>query len=379
VKTTQRWRSGALVALGVVGCATGTADRRSGAGTVHIDSARVAAVAAETDTLRTHFGVPGASVVIVSGDSVILSRGFGFRDAGARLPVTSSTRFVIGSCTKPFTALAAAISADRGLLSLDDSPRRFLPYFHLRDPVADGQVALRDLLSHRTGVPDDLGGGWFEKYGTRENLIKAAMARPAIGGFRRAFNYNNYMFLAAGEAVAVANHDTYENVIQRGIFDPLGMRSSGMSLSEMEASPDFALGYEGDPARAAIRPTGLYYNVAIAPAANINSTADDMGKWIRMLVSRGTVGGRQIVSERALTELLTPAVTTASGGRYALGWFVESWHGLTLYSHPGGVSGYGTRCEFLPEQRLGWAVLTNVDNQRLPKGIRESVFEHLLK
>lgn len=94
---------------------------------------------------------------------------------------------------------------------------------------------------------------------------------------------------------------------------------------------------------------------------------------------RATVYGRQIVSERALHELLTPAITTASGGRSALGWFVESWHGLTLYSDPGGVKGYGTRCEFLPDQRLGWVVLTNVDDQRLPKGIRESIFEHLLK
>ena len=381
VKTTRRRLPAALVMLGVIACNSGTGDRRAEPIGVHIDSARVAAIVAEADTLRRHFGVPGASLVIVSGDSVILSRGFGFRDVAARLPVTSRTRFVIGSCTKPFTALAAAIGVDRGLLSLDDSPRRFLPYFHLRDPVADGQVAMRDLLSHRTGVPDDLGGGWFEKYGTRENLIKAAMARPATGAFRRAFNYNNYMFLAAGEAVAAANHDTYENVIQREIFDPLGMRSSGMSLSEMEASPDFALGYEGesDSARTAVKPTGLYYNVAIAPAANINSTADDMGRWIRMLVSRGMVDGRRIVSERALNELLTPAVTTASGGRYALGWFVESWHGLTLYSHPGGVKGYGTRCEFLPEQRLGWVVLTNVDDQRLPKGIREAVFEHVLK
>jgi CubicO group peptidase (beta-lactamase class C family) len=369
------------VTLGIVGCKTGTGDRPAESSGVHVDSARLAAVVAEADTLRRRFGVPGASVVIVSGDSVVLSRGFGYRDAAARLPVTPSTRFVIGSCTKPFTALAAAIGVDRGLLSLEDSPRRFLPYFHLRDPAADGQVAMRDLLSHRTGVPDDLDSGWFEKYGTRENLIRAAMARPANGGFRRAFNYNNYMFVAAGEAVAAANHDTYENVIQRGIFDPLGMGSSGMSLVEMEASPDFALGYDGagDSARTAVKPTALYYNVAIAPAANINSTADDMGKWIRMLVSRGSVDGRRIVSERSLGELLVPAVTTASGGRYALGWFVESWHGMTLYSHPGGVKGYGTRCEFLPEQRLGWVVLANVDDQRLPKAIRESVFDHLLK
>jgi CubicO group peptidase (beta-lactamase class C family) len=164
--------------------------------------------------------------------------------------------------------------------------------------MADAQVTFRDLLSHRTGVPDDLGGGWFERYGTRENLIRAAMARPAVGPFRRVFNYNN-MFLAVGEAVAAANHLTYEEVIQRDLLDPLGMRESGMTLGAMEASNDFALGYE-DSARTAVKPTRLYYNVAIAPAANINSTASDMGQWLRMLTSGGLIGGKRIVSDSGL-------------------------------------------------------------------------------
>jgi CubicO group peptidase (beta-lactamase class C family) len=366
-----------FVAIVASACASEAGTDARNATAAHVDSARLAAIAREADTLRRHFGVPGASLVIVADGRVVLSQGFGFRDVAARVPVTPQTRFVIGSCTKPFTALAAAISADQGLLALDDSPHRFLPYFHLRDPVADGQVTLRDLLSHRTGVPDDLGGGWFERYGTRENLIKAAMDRPAVGGFRASFNYNNYMFLAAGEALANANHATYEDVVRRDILEPLGMRSSGLSLADMESSGDFALGYE-DSARTVVRPTRLFYNVAIAPAANINSTADDMGQWLRMLVSGGSVDGRPIVSEKSLRELLAPAVKTA-GGHYALGWFVESWHGLTLYSHPGGVQGYGTRCEFLPDQRLGWVVLTNVDDQGLPKAIRESIYSHLFQ
>lgn len=334
-------------------------------------------VARETDSLRQHFGVPGAAVVIAVDDSVVMSRGFGLRNVKAQLPVTPETRFAIGSCTKPFTALAAAINADRGTLSLDDSPRRFLPWFHLKEAEADSNVTLRDLLSHRTGVPDDIGGGWYERYRTREGLIRAAMARAPHGRFRRAFNYNNYMFLAAGEAIAAANHLTYEQVIQRDVFDPLAMRTSGLSLGEMEWSGDFAYGYE-DSGRRVVPPTSLFYNIAMAPAANINSTADDMGRWIRMLVGHGTTNGRRILSEAAFNDILTPLVST-SGGSYALGWFVERWHGMRLYSHPGGVAGYGSRCEFLPDHRIGWVVLTNVDDQALPKAIRESIFTHLFQ
>src|SRR4029079_13819370 len=117
---------------------------------------------------------------------------------------------------------------------------------------------------------------------------------------------------------------------------------------------------------------------AIAPAGAINSNAEDMGQWLRMLTGGGVFGGQRIVSAAGFPEMLTPAVRNA-GGQYALGWFVESWHGLRLYSHPGGVSGYGTRCEFLPDQQLGWVVLTNVDDQVLPKAVRESIFVRLLQ
>lgn len=361
------------IMIGALGC--GAAPEQSIVRVV--DSARIEAIAREADSLRKHFGVAGAALVIVVGDSVVLSRGFGLRNVQAHLPVTSQTRFAIGSCTKPFTALAAAINADRKILSLDDSPRRFLPWFHLRDAETDSNVTLRDLLSHRTGVPDDLGGGWFERYRIRENLIRAAMDRQPQGRFRQAFNYNNYMFLAAGEAVAAANHLTYEQVVQRDLFDPLGMKTSGLSLEAMEASGDFAYGYE-DSSRTVVPPTRLQYLVAIAPAGNINSTADDMGRWLRLLVNHGTVSGRRILSEAGYDDMLVPLVKTA-GGSYALGWFVESWHGMRRYSHAGGVTGYGTLCEFLPDQRVGWVVLTNVDDQALPKAIRESIFSHLFR
>src|SRR6185503_19128682 len=222
---------------------------------------------------------------------------------------------LIGSCTKPFTSLATIIAADDGLLSLDDSPRRFLPYHHLRDPVADAQVTLRDLLSHRTGVPDDLGGGWYERYGTTERLIQVAMRSQPSGPFRQVFHYNNYLYSAAGEAVAAARHTTYDSVITRTIFEPLGMRNSGLSLEAVEASNDFSYGYE-DSARTRVRPTRLVYLTGIEPAGNISSNAEDMARWARMLVGGGVLDGRRIVSDSGFRAMLTPAVRTSSGGQY---------------------------------------------------------------
>jgi CubicO group peptidase (beta-lactamase class C family) len=136
-------------------------------------ASRVAAVEKAFDEARAAAGVPGASLVVVRGGQVIILKGSGMRDAAKGLPVTPDTLFAIGSCTKAFTAMLAVMSQDDGKLSLDASPKKFLPYFSLRDKEADAQVTLRDLLSHRTGLAGtDI--AWYTGVLNREEVIRAA-------------------------------------------------------------------------------------------------------------------------------------------------------------------------------------------------------------
>lgn len=337
---------------------------------------RIAAIGKAIETERRRLAVPGAAVVIVRNDRAIVLKGFGLRNVETGLPVTPQTLFSIGSCTKPFTALALAISADRGLLSLDDSPKKFLPWFTLRDPAADAGVTLRDLLSHRTGVPDDLPAGWFERYPTHELLIRAAMRSKSDGEFRGRFHYNNYMYLAAGEAMAAADHATYEAVMASRVLGPLGMRNSNLSLGAFRAAADFSFGYRDGVSPKRIPMDELAFLAGIAPAGGLNSNAEDMAQWLRLMLGGGMLDGRRLLSDKGYHELLTPLVEMA-GGQYGLGLFMEEWHGHRVYFHPGGVRGFGTRCEFVPDLGLGWVVLTNVDDQQLPQAIREIIYAYL--
>ena len=339
----------------------------------------VAALASEIEAKRVELGIPGAAVAVVSADRILMHQGFGLRDVARSLPVTSNTLFALGSCTKPFTALATAISQDAGVLSLDDHPRRFLPYFALRDSAANARVTFRDLLSHRTGVPIDDRAGWSERYPTRERLIRMAMNTAPTRPFRRAFQYNNFMYVAAGEAMAAAHHAPYAEVLRRTVFEPVGMTHSTTSLGTVKASPDVSLGYSGRAgvmSREPIEPQRLSWLDGIEAAGAIWSNADDMSRWLRMLVGGGVLDGRRILSDSGFRQLLTPAVRTG-GSQYGLGWFIEDWHGVTLYTHAGGVSGFGARCEFAPALGLGWAVLTNVDDGTLPAAVREMVYARL--
>jgi CubicO group peptidase (beta-lactamase class C family) len=180
----------------------------------------LAAIEKEIDQKRQELGIPGLSLVIVKDDKVIYMKGLGVKDFERKLPVTPDTLFAIGSASKAFTAMLALMSADEGKLSLEDSPKKFLPYFKLRDPDADAKITIRDLLAHRSGLNrTDL--AMVTGQLNREELIQvAAMAKPTAK-LGEKFQYQNVMYTAAGEAVARSQNSTWDKLIDLRIFKPL--------------------------------------------------------------------------------------------------------------------------------------------------------------
>src|SRR5260221_9913335 len=162
--------------------------------------------------------LPGLAFAIVEDDRVIYSSVLGLRDVEHNLPVTPDTLFPIGSCTKAFTSMAVALGQDRGLLTLDDHPRKFLPYFRMADPEADANVTLRDLLSHRTGLKANADLAAEPGVLSREEYVQAATSAKPTAKFRTTFQYSNAMYSAAGEIVGRANRSTWERVIDTEIF-----------------------------------------------------------------------------------------------------------------------------------------------------------------
>jgi CubicO group peptidase (beta-lactamase class C family) len=341
-------------------------------------AARVAAIEKAFDEKRKEAGVPGASLVVVVGDHVIVLKGSGVRDAAKNLPVTPDTLFAIGSCTKAFTAMAAVISQDDGKLSLDDSPKRYLPYFHLRDPEADAQATLRDLLSHRTG----LGGtdiAWFTGVLSREEVIRVAGRAKPTAKLREKFQYQNVMYSAAGETVAHAQGTTWENLVASRILKPLGMTKTLLTVREMQSTPDYSLGYVYDAkAKQAYQvPTRDLTN--IAPAGAINSSAREMAEWLKFLVAGGVApNGKRLVSEKGFAEILTPQIKMNETTSYALGWGTTTVAGHKIYVHNGGIDGFGAQVAFLPAEKIGFAVLANVEDTPLLSAMTRAVVSNLL-
>jgi CubicO group peptidase (beta-lactamase class C family) len=190
-----------------------------------VDQAALDALISEA---MKHWQVPGSAVVVVRGDEVVYLKGFGVKGVNTKQPVTPDTIFAIGSTTKAFVTAAIAILADEGKMSWDDAVRKHLPYFRLSDPLANENVTMRDIVTHRTGlIRHDL--LWYGSPWGREEIIRRVGFVPLSYGFRTTFQYQNIMFLTAGQAVGAASGGSWEEFTQKRIFDPLGMKSANFS------------------------------------------------------------------------------------------------------------------------------------------------------
>src|SRR5262245_17445321 len=300
------------------------AQQQTAATTATDYSAPLAAIEKSLEEKRKEFGIPGMSLVIVKDDKVIYLKGLGVKDYEKNIPVTPDTRFAIGSASKAFTAMLAVMSADEGKLSLEDSPKKFLPYFTLRDAEAAAKITLRDLLSHRSGLNrTDL--AMVTGALNREELIKVAgMAKPTAK-LGEKFQYQNIMFTAAGEAVAKAQNSTWDDLIAKKIFKPLGMKNSDTSSEAMQKARDFSFGYDYNPSTKVTRRLPQRSIVAAAPAGAIDSSARDMAQWVRLMLGNGVFDGRRLVSEKGFDELLKKQINIAGNVNYGLGWFLREW------------------------------------------------------
>ena len=340
-------------------------------------TAPLAAIEKALDDRRKELGIPGIALVIVKDDQIIYLKGLGYKDLDKKLPVSPDTRFAIGSASKAFTAMLAAMSADEGKLSLDDSPKKFLPYFTLRDQDAAAKITMRDLLAHRSGLNrTDL--AMVTGVLNREELIKVAgMAKPTAK-LGEKFQYQNVMYAAAGEAVAKAENSTWDKLIANRIFKPLGMKNSDTAAAAMQKAKDYSFGYDYNPSTKETRHLPQREIPAAAPAGAINSSARDMAQWVRLMLANGTINGRRLVSEKNFDELVRKQINIGGSVDYGLGWFLRQWNGHKVVEHGGNIDGFNSQVALMPDQKLGFVLLTNVTASPLGTFAMNTIWKNLV-
>ncbi len=328
------------------------------------------------------WNVPGAAVAIVGPAGPVLLEGFGVanRDTGA--PVTPDTRFAIGSITKGFTATLLATFVDEGLLAWDRPVAEVLPDFRMADPVATETLTLRDLLTHRSGLPrHDM--TWYRSGQTRDALYAGLRYLPPTAGLRDRAQYQNLMVMVAGRMAEQAGGRRWEDLLKERLLVPLGMGATGFWTQATGSSPQFASGYaerDGELVR-----TPFLDLTGIAPAASLASTARDLAAWLAFQLDRGRAGEIRLVSPGQWNELHRAQVVAEplpfpefTNDAYGLGWRVTSYRGRPAYGHDGMVDGYSAVVMVVPGNGFGIAVLANRDNSMLPLALALEAADRLL-
>jgi CubicO group peptidase (beta-lactamase class C family) len=332
------------------------------------------------------WSVPGAAVVIVRDDKVTHLAGYGVRETGKKALVTPDTLFPLGSCGKAFTTAAMAGLVDDKKLHWDDRVRKHLDWFRLSDPLADGDVRLRDLACHRTGVASH-DAQWYRAPWKPEETARRACKLPLAKPFRTVLQYQSALFTACGLAAAKADGRPWPEMIRKRLLAPLQMKDTTLDTASTLERKDVAVGHDldGDPRRMA------RYVMEADPAGSIHSTARDLAKWLRFHLSGGLAEGKRVISTEALSETHSPQIVIRLSAlqrelfpdtvqmSYGLGWVIYDHRGVRLVTHGGAIDGFRTQILLAPERKLGIAVLSNLHQTPMNLALAHTLLDEVLK
>jgi CubicO group peptidase (beta-lactamase class C family) len=178
---------------------------------------RFVGIEAEINKILKDNHAAGVAVAVVEKNKVIFAKGFGYRDVENKLPVTANTQFAIGSCTKAFTASVLGILQKEKSIDFDKPVTTYLPDLKFYTSDLTNHITLRDMMSHRTGLPrHDL--SWYIAPDTRDNLVKRIQYMEPSAELRQTWQYNNFMYLLQGVVGEKLTGKSWEENVASKIF-----------------------------------------------------------------------------------------------------------------------------------------------------------------
>lgn len=365
----------ALAATGtnVVGAADIRADTQAGA---HADTQ------ADVERVIKLFDVPGIAIAVVKDGKVVEARGFGVRKLGEAAPVDGQTLFEIAANSKAFTAAMLAMLVDEGKLAWDDPVTKHLPEFQMYDPYVTREMTIRDLLANRSGLGEGAGDllWWPASTFSSDEIIHALRYLAPATSFRSAYQYEYLPYIVAGKIIARVSGEAWGDALRERVLAPLGMIHTTTSLAGNAGVIDQSAPHSKvDGKLAVVKPQPM---ANAAGAVGISSSAEDMAKWMTLLLDGGKLAtpdadGRQrrLFSAAQSREMWTPqtpirvgepkpqlAATRANFAAYGLGFDLRDYQGVTLASHRGWQFGFYSTVVLAPSAKLGIAILTNAES-----------------
>ncbi|CAG2244548.1 unnamed protein product [Mytilus edulis] len=307
----------------------------------------------------------GLTLSVVRSDKVLFVGGYGFVNIKKKTPVTGDTLFQVASLSKAFASvLLTKLIEEKTNYTLDTKLKKIIPGKKIfYDSLRSDYVTLRDLLSHKLGIPKH-NEMRFDTELTRKNLVARLKYLKPEGVFRSSYMYNSLMYGVVTHLAEIIGEDTWENLVTMHIFEPLEMKTSTFASTADLENILLAKGYVeyyGELHPVEYNFTRQY--AEICGSGCVLSTANDMSKWTRFFLNGGRLqDGTRLISEQAFIDITTPVNTipytythkyfskpdipvTNIQSNYALGY--------RMVVHTGSTWGYRAMISWYPEADIG--------------------------
>jgi CubicO group peptidase (beta-lactamase class C family) len=286
------------------------------------------------------------TVIVARDNEILFNKGFGSANLEWDIPNSPATKFRLGSVTKQFTAASILLLEEMGKLKIDDPIKKYLP----DAPEAWDKITIFNLLTHTSGIPNFTSFPEYQKEQltahTPKQIVDIFRDKPLDFTPGDKMSYSNSGYILLGYLLEKVSGETYQNFLQKNIFDPLGMKDSGYD-SNSAIILHRAAGYS--PAPIGYK-NADYVDMSIPLSAGaLYSTTEDLLRW-----EQGLFGGK-LLSKESLSKMTTPYK-----GNYALGLMIGTDNGHKVIQHGGGIQGFVTHLAYYPDDKITVAVLSNV-------------------
>lgn len=329
----------------------------------------------------------GFAVAVVDGDKIIYAKGFGFRDYENKVPVDANTLFAIGSSTKAFTSSILGLLRADDKLSFDDHPKKHIPELEFYNDDMNNNIIIKDLMRHSTGLPRHDGSWYYFPTHSKDSLLMRLKHQEPFTGIRQQWFYNNFGFLAQGVIAERITGKSWEDNLKEHIFTPLEMTRTNATIAEMKSASNASFGYE-------VKDDFIkkmdYYDIAgMSPAGSINSSVNDMSKWLITWINDGKYKDEEIIPESYINEAMSSQMVVNANipddkfpdihfANYGYGWFLQSYKGHYRVEHGGNIDGFSANVAFFPSDNIGIVVLANQNGSSVPTLVRNTIADRMI-
>ncbi len=310
------------------------------------------------NTKRVLDGIPGLTMAVTDRTRTVHSGEYGVSDIASGAPVRKEMLFQIGSIGKSFTAIALLQLLEQGKVDLREPVTEYLPWFEVRSRHAS--ITLHHLMTHTAGIPigsEATMAAESEVWGLRQIETSAPP-----GEF---FHYSNTGYKVLGLILETVTGKPYAEVVSSSILEPLGMTRTAPAITnkvwQRSAVGHMWLDDDRPPARSGPLSPATWFESSSGDGS-ISSTADDMAKYVRMLMNRGAGPGGRLISESSFELMASRHVFCGEGGEkehYGYGLSVREDDGRSVLCHTGGMVGYTSSMLMDMDLGMGIIVLTN--------------------